>query len=179
MCSVAGKPAHFHLLINPVGSERKTGGAPGREQCGSASHLNRVGIVSDTSVLGVDTLPARVDLLRVDAVLGVEILHLTVGEDTVNCAIDLELVPKLCKKCQALLLARKLQQIWSLSHCCCATCWHLEDGLLLAFPCDHVELFHLHISRIDHRKFCPLDKAPASRSVLTAPGLVAHLSLSQ
>ena len=47
---------------------------------GGEGHLDRVGVLSDAPVVGSHRLPSLVDLLRVHAVLGVQVLHLTIGE---------------------------------------------------------------------------------------------------
>ena len=45
-------------------------------------YLNRVGVLADASVIGADCRPSRVDLLGVDAILGVQMLDLSIGEDS-------------------------------------------------------------------------------------------------
>ena len=72
-----------------------------------------------------------------------EVLNLAIGEDAVELAVRLELVTELGQHAQALLLPCQLQQVWALSHDGCAAGGHLEDLLLLALPCDHVELLDL------------------------------------
>lgn len=46
--------------------------------------LDGVGVLSNSPVIGADWLPALVHLLGVHTILGVEVLHLTVGEDAVD-----------------------------------------------------------------------------------------------
>lgn len=76
-----------------------------------------------------------------------EVLDLTVGEDTVDEAVNLELVAELCQQSQALLLAGKLEQVGTLAHDGSSTGGHLEDLFLLALPGDDVELLNLSLSQ--------------------------------
>lgn len=55
--------------------------------------LNRANILPDRPEVHADTLAARVHLLRVDPILGVEVLHLPIREDPVELVLDLVLGP--------------------------------------------------------------------------------------
>lgn len=75
------------------------------------SHLNRVDILSNAASGHIDQGAACVDLLWVDTVLGMQVLHLSVGEDAVELAADLELGLQLRQQSKALLLPCKLQKV--------------------------------------------------------------------
>ena len=64
----------------------------------------------------------------------------------VDGAVGLEFAAEQRKEGKALLLASQLKQIWALVHDGSSACWHLKDLLLLSLPCDHIELFFLHIA---------------------------------
>jgi len=76
----------------------------------------RVGVLADGAHVLVGTHATLVDLLRVDAILRVEVLHLTGREDAVDAAVELHLGAEVVQKREALLLARELQQVRALAH---------------------------------------------------------------
>mmetsp|Transcript_22390 Transcript_22390/g.56482 ORF Transcript_22390/g.56482 Transcript_22390/m.56482 type:complete len:226 (+) Transcript_22390:243-920(+) len=108
-------------------------------------HGHGVGVLANAAVGGVDSAAAGVDLLGVHAVLGVQVLDLTVGEHAVEAGIGLELVAEHRGQGQALLLAGQLEKVGALAHDGGATSGHLEDLLLLALPGDDVELLNLSL----------------------------------
>lgn len=108
--------------------------------------LDGADVLADAAEVLADALPAGVDLLRVDAVLGVEVLHLAVGEDAVELVVDLVLGAQPGAERQALLLARQLQEVGPLPHDGGAARGHLEHLLLRGRPRDDVELLHLRLA---------------------------------
>ena len=59
------------------------------------AYVDWVGVLANPLVPGTNWLSALVHLFWVDTILGMQILHLTVGEDSVELAVCLELVTKL------------------------------------------------------------------------------------
>lgn len=72
------------------------------------THIHWVGVLTDAAHVLVGALATCVHLLGVDAVLRVQVLNLTVGEDTVEAAVSLEAGAKLRQQRKALFLAREL-----------------------------------------------------------------------
>jgi hypothetical protein len=58
-------------------------------------NLSWVGILSNVPVVDSHTRPTWIHLLRVDSILRVKILDLTIGEDPIELVIDFELGPEL------------------------------------------------------------------------------------
>jgi hypothetical protein len=81
------------------------------------------------------------------AYLGVEVLHLSVGEYTVNSTIGLELGAELSKESKALFLTGKLEKIGTLAHDSSTASGHLKDLLFLGFPSDNMELLNLSLAQ--------------------------------
>jgi hypothetical protein len=109
------------------------------------THINGVHVLADATRVEVGWLTASIHLLWVCSILGVEVLDLTIREDSVELTIALEGgVTELCEESEALLLASQLQQIWPLAHDSSATSGHLEHALFFRVPRDHVELLSLH-----------------------------------
>lgn len=71
--------------------------------------LRRVCILSNAPVVNSYWRPAGVNLLRVHTIFRVKVLHLTVGEDTVELILDFELGPQSGAQGKALLLPCELQ----------------------------------------------------------------------
>lgn len=109
--------------------------------------LDGADVLADAAVVLPDALPAGVDLLRVDAVLGVEVLHLAVGEDAVELVVDLVLGAQPGPQGEALLLARELEEVGPLAHDGGAARGHLEHLLFGRGPRDDVELLHLRLAQ--------------------------------
>mmetsp|Transcript_19026 Transcript_19026/g.22759 ORF Transcript_19026/g.22759 Transcript_19026/m.22759 type:complete len:226 (+) Transcript_19026:243-920(+) len=111
-------------------------------------NLRWVDVLADGAHVCVGLLALGVlsDLLWVHSVHRVQVLHGTGGVDTVDAAVGLEVVAELCKESQALFLAGKLQQVWSLAHDSSTPGWHFEDSFLLCFPGEHVELLNLGLA---------------------------------
>lgn len=108
--------------------------------------FDRADVLSDGSHVLIGTLATGVDPLRVDTVLGVQILYLTAGEHPVKLVLDLVLSPQSSPQGQALLLPGKLKQVRPFSHYCGATGGHLEDLFFGRSPCDDEEFFNLCFS---------------------------------
>jgi hypothetical protein len=107
------------------------------------TYRRRVDILADAAHVDVDTNAALVDLLGVNTVSRMQVCDLAIREDAVDLVVSFELVPELCTKSKALLLACKLEQVGALPHDGCTSGGHLEDLLLLALPCDDIELLNL------------------------------------
>ncbi|OAY68437.1 hypothetical protein ACMD2_17739 [Ananas comosus] len=107
--------------------------------------LDGADVLANGAIIYSDTLAARVDLLRVDAILGVEVLHLAIRKHTIERVVNLVLGPQPRAQRQALLLARQLQQVLSLPHDRSPACRHLEHLLLWRRPRDHIEFFDLRL----------------------------------
>lgn len=91
-------------------------------------------------------LATWVHLLGIDPILGVQVLHLAIGEHPVKLVLDLVLGPQPCSKRQALLLPGQLEQIGTLPHYGGTTSGHFKYLFLGRVPCDDVELFHLGLA---------------------------------
>lgn len=118
------------------------------------SHIDWVHVLPDAAEVLVDARAACVDLLWVHAVLGVQVLHLTAGVHPVESWGELELGAQLGGQGQALLLPGELEQVGALAHDGCTTGWHLKDLLLVALPCDHIELLNLRARVYDCQHGC-------------------------
>ena len=104
-------------------------------------------VLSNSSHVLVSSHTSSVYLFWVDSVLWMQVLNLTIWEDSVDESVNLELVAKLSEEGKALFLAGQFQQVWSLTHNGSSTSWHLENLLLLRLPCDHVELLNLCLTK--------------------------------
>ena len=113
----------------------------------SEFHSCWVHILSNSSHVFVGSHTSGIHLLWVHTVLWMKILHFTVGEHSIDEPINLKFSAELGQQGQALLLAGQLQQVWSLTHDGCTPGWHFEDLFLLGFPGDHVEFFHLSLTK--------------------------------
>ena len=96
----------------------------------SELNLNRANILPNAPKVLPHTLSTGVHLLRVHPIFRVQILNLTIREHPIKLILDLVLRPKLALKSQALLFTSQFQQVRTLSHDGCTTCWHLEDLFL-------------------------------------------------
>ena len=106
-----------------------------------------VHILSDSSHVLVSSHTSSVHLLWVDSILWMQVLNLTIWENSVDKSVNLELGTELGEESEALLLAGQLQQVWSLTHDGSSSGWHLKDLLLLGLPGDHVELLNLCLTK--------------------------------
>jgi hypothetical protein len=104
-----------------------------------------VNVLSNAAHVVVGSNTSSVNLLRVDTILRVQVLNLSVWEDPVDAAVNLELSAELGQESKALLLSCKLQQVASLPHNSRSSSWHLEDLLLLGLPRNDVELLNLSL----------------------------------
>jgi hypothetical protein len=140
------KNSHHNTLYRPC--EHRSLQPLSSARAKRRSHVDGVGVLANAAEVLVSSLATSVDLFGVDAVLGVEVLHFAVGEDSVEAAIELEVVAELGEKGEALFLTRKLEKVGTLAHDSSSACGHLEDALLLRVPRNHVELLNLRV-RLD------------------------------
>lgn len=106
-----------------------------------------VDILSNSSHVLVSSNTSSVNLFWVDSVLWMQVLNLTIWEDSVDESVNLELVTELGEEGKALFLTGQFQQVWSLAHDSSSSGWHLEDLFLLGFPCDDMELLNLCLTK--------------------------------
>jgi len=99
-------------------------------------HLDGVDVLANGPHVRVNSDASGVDFLGVDAVHGVKVLNLSVGEHPVEARRDLELGAHLSGERQALLLLGELQQVGALAHDGGTAGGHLEDLLLGCLPGD-------------------------------------------
>lgn len=120
-----------------------------------------VDVLSDSTHIFVGTGTSGIDLFGVNAVLGVEVLDLTVGEDTVDETVDLELGAELGEEGKALLFAGELEKVGSLAHDGGTTGGHFENLFFLGFPGDDMELLYLCLAQ---QTTCKQDENEIERS---------------
>jgi len=105
--------------------------------------LDGTNILTNRPEVLANPLASRVDLLRVDTILGVQVLDLPIGEDPVELVIDLVLGPESSSKSQTLFLPGQLQEVGTLPHDGSTPSGHFKDLFFRRLPCDHIELLHL------------------------------------
>ena len=118
-----------------------------RSQAARKLDLDRVHVLPNSSIIPVCLLTTLVHLLWVHAVLRVQVLDLSVWENAVVAAVQLELRSQLTQESVALLLTSKLEEVRALPHDRGTTSWHLKDLLLFAIPSNHVKLLHLSLAQ--------------------------------
>lgn len=109
----------------------------------SELHLNGADILPNGSEVLPHALAPRVDLLRVHAIFGMQILNLPIGEHPVELVLDLVLGAQPGSQSKALLFPGQFQQIGALPHDGGAAGGHLEDLLLRGLPCNDIEFLDL------------------------------------
>lgn len=105
--------------------------------------LNGADILPNGPEVLPDSFPARIDLLWINTILGMQILNFPIGKNPVKLVLNLVLGSQPRPQSQTLLFPRQFQQIRALSHDGGAACRHFENLLLGGFPRYDIEFLHL------------------------------------
>ena len=106
----------MRLLVKDAGEAGAVGGEAILVHLATELDGRGVRVLADAAHVVVGTDATLVDLLGVHTILGVEVLNLARGEDTVDAPVDLVLGAHGVEEREALLLAGELKEVGTLAH---------------------------------------------------------------